>query len=64
MAPLVLSFVIVPPRAFGLSQLAPAVRAVELGVLTVLLTPRIDYEIVFTRLAGGSDQSCWRPRHC
>jgi len=50
--------------AFGLSQLAPAGRAVELGVLMVLLTPCIDYVIVLTPLAGGSDRSCWQPRHC
>ena len=55
-AALALNFVIVPPVAFGLSQLAPAGRAVELGVLMVLLTPCIDYVIVFTRLAGGSDR--------
>ena len=30
---LALNFVIVPPVAFGLSQLAPAGRAAELGVL-------------------------------
>jgi hypothetical protein len=58
-----LNFVIVPPVAFGLSQLAPAGRAVELGVLMVLLTPCIDYVIVLTPLAGGSDRSCWQPRH-
>ena len=52
-AALALNFVIVPPVAFGLSQLAPAGRAVELGVPMVLLTPCIDYVIVFTRLAGG-----------
>ena len=56
-AALALNFVIVPPVAFGLSQLAPAGRAVELGVLMVLLTPCIDYVIVFTRLAGGSDRT-------
>ena len=47
---------IVPPVAFGLSQLAPATRAVELGVRMVLLTPCIDYVIMFTRLAGRSDR--------
>jgi len=54
LAALALNFLIVPPIAFGLSQLAPAGRAVKLGVLMVLLTPCIDYVIVFTRLAGGS----------
>jgi len=51
-AALALNFEIVPPVAFGLSQLAPAGQAVELGVLTVLLTPCIDYVIVLTRLGG------------
>ncbi len=46
----------VPPIVFGLSRLAPGGTAVELGVLLVLLTPCIDYVIVFTRLAGGSDR--------
>src|SRR3954447_24180840 len=52
-AALALNLVIVPPVAFGLSQLAPAGRAVELGVLVILPRPCIDYVIVFTRLAGG-----------
>ena len=56
LAALALNFVVVPPIAFALSRLAPGGRAVELGVLMVLLTPCIDYVIVFTRLAGGSDR--------
>src|SRR4051812_937849 len=56
MAALALNLVIVPPVAFGLSQLASGGGAVELGVLLVLLAPCIDYVIVFTRLAGGSDR--------
>ena len=55
-AALALNFVLVPPVAFGLSRLAPDGTAVELGVLMVLLTPCIDYVIVFTRLAGGSER--------
>ena len=51
-----LNFVIVPPIVFGLSRLAPGGTAVELGVMMVLLTPCIDYVIVFARLAGGSDR--------
>ena len=47
---------VVPPIVFALSRLAPDGSAVELGVLLVLLTPCIDYVIVFTRLAGGSDR--------
>ena len=54
-AALAVNFVVVPPVAYGLSRLAPGGTAVELGVLMVLLTPCIDYVIVFTRLAGGSD---------
>ena len=53
-AALGLHFVVVPPIVFALSRLAPGGEAVELGVLLVLLTPCIDYVIVFTRLAGGS----------
>jgi ACR3 family arsenite efflux pump ArsB len=55
-AVLALNFVVVPPIAFALSRLAPDGRAVELGVLLVLLTPCIDYVIVFTRLAGGNER--------
>jgi ACR3 family arsenite transporter len=51
-----LNFVVVPPIVFALSRLAPGGTAVELGVLLVLLTPCIDYVIVFTRLAGGSER--------
>ena len=55
-AALGLNFVVVPPIVFVLSRFAPGGSAVELGVLMVLLTPCIDYVIVFTRLAGGSDR--------
>jgi arsenite transporter len=56
LAALGLNFVVVPPIVYALSGLAPGGQAVELGVLIVLLTPCIDYVIVFTRLAGGSDR--------
>ncbi len=56
LAALGLNFLVVPPIVFALSRLAPGGSAVELGVLLVLLTPCIDYVIVFTRLAGGSDR--------
>jgi len=56
LAALGLNFLVVPPVVFALSRLAPDGQAVELGVLLVLLTPCIDYVIVFTRLAGGSDR--------
>lgn len=53
-AALALNFVLVPPVAFGLSRWAPGGRAIEVGVLMVLLAPCVDYVIAFTRLAGGS----------
>lgn len=53
-AAICLNFVVVPPIVFALGRVAPLERAVELGVLMVLLTPCIDYVLVFTRLAGGS----------
>lgn len=55
-AALALNFVVVPPVVYALSRLAPAGRAIELGVLLTLLCPCVDYVIVFTRLAGGSDR--------
>ncbi|HWM12721.1 MAG TPA: bile acid:sodium symporter, partial [Solirubrobacteraceae bacterium] len=55
-AALGLNFLVVPVIVFALSRLAPGGTAVELGVLLVLLTPCVDYVIVFTRLAGGSDR--------
>lgn len=53
-ATLGLNFLAVPVIVFALSRFAPGGTAVELGVLMVLLTPCIDYVIVFTRLAGGA----------
>jgi ACR3 family arsenite transporter len=55
-AALVLNFAVVPPIAFALSRLASAEQAVELGLLMVLLTPCVDYVMVFTGLAGGSNR--------
>jgi ACR3 family arsenite efflux pump ArsB len=52
-AVLVLNFVLVPLLVFGLSRFVAHDRALLVGVLMVLLTPCIDYVIVFTRLAGG-----------
>lgn len=51
---LVLNFVVVPIVVFGLSRLVAWDRAVLVGVLFVLLTPCVDYVIVFTGLAGGA----------
>ncbi|WP_354702436.1 bile acid:sodium symporter [Paraconexibacter sp. AEG42_29] len=55
-AVITVNFVIVPPIAYALSLLAPGGQAVQLGILMVLLTPCIDYVIVFTRLAGGDER--------
>lgn len=50
----VVNFVIVPIVAFGLSRLVADEPALLFGVLLVLLTPCIDYVIVFAGLAGGA----------
>jgi len=50
----VLNFIVAPMIVFGLSRFFIADRAVLVGVLLVLLTPCVDYVIVFTGLAVGS----------
>lgn len=55
-AVLTVNFLIVPLVVLVLIQVLPDDRGVLLGVLLVLLTPCIDYVIVFTGLAGGSSQ--------
>ena len=50
----VVNFVIVPLVAFGLSRFVADEPALLFGVLLVLLTPCIDYVIVFAGLAGGA----------
>ncbi len=50
---LAVNFLAVPVLVWGLLALVPAEPAVRLGVLLVLLTPCIDYVVVFTRLGGG-----------
>ncbi|MFS0733836.1 bile acid:sodium symporter [Microbacterium sp. 1P10UB] len=50
----VLNFVVVPVVAYGLSRFVADNPAVLFGVLLVLLTPCIDYVIVFAGLAGGA----------
>ncbi len=50
---LVLNFAVVPAVVFALSRFVASDRALLVGVLLVLLTPCIDYVIVFTRIAGG-----------
>ncbi len=51
---LVANFVVVPLLVWGLSRFVADDRGLLLGVLLVLLTPCIDYVIVFTGLAGGA----------
>ncbi len=51
---LVLNFAIVPGVVFGLSRFVAGDQALLIGVMMVLLTPCIDYVIVFSGLAGGS----------
>lgn len=51
---LLANFIVVPAIAFGLSRFVADDRGLLLGVLLVLLTPCIDYVIVFTGLAGGA----------
>ncbi|WP_017975721.1 arsenic resistance protein [Actinopolyspora halophila] len=52
-AALLLNFAVVPLIVAALTAVVALPRAVLLGVLLVLLTPCIDYVIVFTGLAGG-----------
>ncbi|MBO1902476.1 arsenic resistance protein [Leucobacter weissii] len=54
---LVANFVLVPLAAWGLSRFVADDQGLLLGVLLVLLTPCIDYVIVFTGLAGGARAS-------
>lgn len=55
-AALGLNFLLVPVVVLVLVQFAPSDPAIRFGILMVLLTPCVDYVIVFTRLAGGSDR--------
>ncbi|WP_378146269.1 arsenic resistance protein [Cnuibacter sp. UC19_7] len=50
---LILDFVVAPLAAFALSRGVVDDRGLLLGVLLVLLTPCVDYVVVFTGLAGG-----------
>src|ERR1041384_7765327 len=51
---LTVNFLVMPAVAYGLARFVAAARGLLLGVLLVLLTPCIDYVIVFTGLAGGA----------
>jgi ACR3 family arsenite transporter len=55
-AALLVNFVVVPLVVAAMFVLLPADEAVRLGVLLVLLTPCVDYVIVFSGLAGGSSE--------
>lgn len=50
---LVANFLIIPLVVWGLFQMVPDNPAVQLGILLVLLTPCIDYVVVFTHLGRG-----------
>jgi ACR3 family arsenite efflux pump ArsB len=55
-AVLVVNFVVVPLLVAAMFNFLPADQAVRLGVLLVLLCPCVDYVIVFSGLAGASNQ--------
>lgn len=54
LALMLVNFVAVPAVVFGLSRFVADDEALLVGVLLVLLTPCVDYVIVFTGLAGGA----------
>ncbi|QYN26499.1 arsenic resistance protein [Amycolatopsis sp. DSM 110486] len=55
-ATLVVNFVVVPLIVAAMFAFLPAEQAVRIGVLLVLLCPCVDYVIVFSGLAGGSNR--------
>lgn len=52
----VVNYLFVPFVVWGLCQLLPNQPSLLLGVYLVLLTPCIDYVIVFTALGGGNER--------
>jgi len=50
------NFMAVPLLVWGLFQWAPSNAAVRLGILLVLLTPCVDYVVVFTHLGRGDSR--------
>lgn len=50
------NFVLVPVVVFGLSRIVAHDQVLLVGVLFVLLTPCVDYVIVFTGIAGGAKE--------
>ncbi|SER81323.1 arsenic resistance protein [Lentzea albida] len=55
-AALVVNFAVVPLVVAAMFAFLPADQAVRMGVLLVLLTPCVDYVIVFSGLAGAANQ--------
>lgn len=55
-AVLTVNFVLVPLVVAAMFAFLPDDQAVRLGVLLVLLTPCVDYVIVFSGLAGGASE--------
>ncbi|WP_375803478.1 arsenic resistance protein [Streptomyces sp. A012304] len=55
-AALVVNFFVVPLVVAAMFTFLPAEQGVRIGVLLVLLCPCVDYVIVFSGLAGGSDR--------
>ncbi len=53
---LVVNFLVVPVVVWGLSRFVAGNQALLVGVLLVLLTPCVDYVIVFTGIAGGAKE--------
>ncbi|GAA1503016.1 arsenic resistance protein [Sphaerisporangium rubeum] len=55
-AALTVNFLVVPLAVAAMFTFLPQDQAVRLGVLLVLLTPCVDYVIVFSGLAGGDSR--------
>ncbi|AKH86837.1 arsenic resistance protein [Streptomyces sp. CNQ-509] len=55
-AALVVNFAVVPLVVAAMFAFLPDEQAIRMGVLLVLLTPCVDYVIVFSGLAGGSSR--------
>ncbi|MCG5254763.1 arsenic resistance protein [Brevibacillus agri] len=53
---LLVNYIAVPVLVWGLTRFLPADPAILLGVFLVLLTPCIDYVIVFTHLGRGNEK--------
>lgn len=53
---LILNFAVVPVVVFALTRFIAGEQSLLVGVLLVLLTPCVDYVIVFTGLAGGANE--------